>query len=115
MSLGQVQNSLRLAVKRIEGRTQEGVHAAAEFFLARMIPRAPIKTGALRLSGRVEDAGTDAKPAALITFRVPYALRVHEDLRARHKIGQAKFAESVLIEDRAEGLRRIAVRARGGV
>lgn len=40
----------------------------------------------------------------------PYAVYVHEDLDAFHKVGQAKFLESVILESRPFMAQRIARR-----
>jgi hypothetical protein len=40
----------------------------------------------------------------------PYAIYVHENLEAHHKVGQAKFLESVILESRAYMAERVAKR-----
>lgn len=40
----------------------------------------------------------------------PYAIYVHEDLEAFHKVGQAKYIESVLMESRPFMAARVAKR-----
>ena len=40
----------------------------------------------------------------------PYAIYVHEDLQAFHKVGQAKFLESVILESRSFMGARVAAR-----
>lgn len=75
----------------------------------------PFDTGQLFLSGRVEmpdpEAGTLAAGiayggpagAGLNEEDVDYALPVHEDLAAHHPHGQAKFVESVIQQELANG------------
>jgi hypothetical protein len=55
--------------------------------LANTLPVTPMKTGALRASGRVEVQHTSNGPRALVKFgdsSVNYALQVHENLEAEH-------------------------------
>jgi hypothetical protein len=42
----------------------------------------------------------------------PYAIFVHEDLDAKHKVGQAKFLESWLLESRPNMTARVARRVK---
>lgn len=76
--------------------------------------RTPVDTGALRASIHVE--GPDREYRTLRTSIVaggvaaPYAIIVHEDLEAFHKVGQAKYIESVILESRPYMADRIAKR-----
>ena len=51
------------------------------------------------------------EPFATIGFTAFYALFVHEDLTARHKVGQAKFLEQALLENKPQILSIL----RGGI
>ena len=68
--------------------------------------RTPVKTGALKATGKVhepEDRGNET--IVLISFgdeEVDYAIPVHERLDVRHIIGQAKFLESAVQEKESE-------------
>ena len=76
--------------------------------------RTPVDTGELRASIHVEGPFRSGRriwcsivaggPAA------PYAIRVHEDLEAFHKVGQAKYIESVVVESRPYMAARVAKR-----
>lgn len=75
----------------------------------------PVDIGALRASGHVlppEISGD--KISVTLGFggpAAPYALKVHEDLQARHKVGGAKYLEKPFMK-RAEGLpQRLAQQA----
>jgi hypothetical protein len=57
-------------------------------------------------AGQIETAIVAGGPSA------PYAIYVHEDLDAFHKVGEAKFIESVIRESRPFMKDRIAKRAR---
>lgn len=76
--------------------------------------RTPVDTGELRASIYVERAERDGKRifSRIVAGGVsaPYAIYVHEDLDAIHKVGQAKFIESVLLESRPYMAARVARR-----
>lgn len=61
----------------------------AKVILAEANQLCPIDTGNLRKSGVVIDQGDKV----IVAYTIDYATYVHEDLNARHKIGQAKFLE----------------------
>lgn len=75
----------------------------------------PFDTGALRGSGHVQP--TQIVGAELVSTggfggpAAPYAVIVHEDLAARHPVGQAKFYERAL----TEGSRGLAQRLAAGI
>ena len=82
-----------------------------------MIQRTPVDKGPLRGSYEMEfkDEGGSASINPTVRISVggpsaPYAPVVHEDMEAFHKVGQAKFMESVLLESRVHFARRLAVR-----
>lgn len=66
--------------------------------------RTPVDQGTLR--GSVHQVGPTRRWRVIETMIVaggpsaPYAIYVHEDLDAFHKVGQAKFIESVILESR---------------
>ncbi len=68
-----------------------------------MKERAPLDEGDLRATGRYT---VRAGPKQLIIKfhfgddNVRYAARQHEDLEAKHKVGRAKYVESVILESR---------------
>ncbi len=83
--------------------------------LALMVERTPKKTGALAGSGRftVRLGKVGGAPNVAVTWtfgnsKVVYARRVHEDLKAKHSNGQAKFAESVIIDGQSTALPELA-------
>lgn len=65
----------------------------AIFLLSRTIPRVPLDTGRLRNSGQAVDG--------VVSFNTDYAIYVHEILENHHPIGEAKFLENAVIENRA--------------
>lgn len=85
----------------------------AEIEMTEAKRRTPVRTGALRSSGRVEE---DLQQA-IVYLRfgnnaVTYAVEVHENLEAFHRVGQSKFLESVLLESAPYLAERIARRTR---
>jgi hypothetical protein len=64
--------------------------------------RTPVDTGALRASEHVETPKIAQNTISCSVVAggpsAPYAVIVHEDLEAFHRVGQAKFIESVLTE-----------------
>jgi hypothetical protein len=99
---------------QIPGVAQRAIREEAEIEMGEMKERTPVRTGVLRASGRVEELGPGeigvrwAFGGAAIT----YAVRVHEDLFAFHRVGQAKYLESVLVESAPFLPERIARRMR---
>ena len=86
---------------------ERSLNIEGEIEMAEAKRRTPVDTGALRSSGRarppertrfggqtVEQRLTFGGPA------VGYALAVHENLGAFHRVGQAKYLESVVRESR---------------
>lgn len=76
--------------------------------------RTPVDNGTLR--GTVHVEGPEIGDGMVSTSVVaggpsaPYAVIVHEDLTAQHKVGQAKFIESVIMESKATIGERVAKR-----
>lgn len=63
---------------------------------------APVDTTALKNSHEMPETGIDSDGDAFARLNVggpaaPYAVFVHEDLTARHDVGQAKFLEYALL------------------
>lgn len=74
----------------------------AERVMARAKVLCPVRWGALRASGHVQAASTRG---GVVTVTVgfggpaaPYAVIVHENLRAHHHVGQAKFLEQATLD-----------------
>ena len=76
--------------------------------------RTPVLTGALRASHETSDF-TLTKDTIEVSIKVggasaPYAVVVHEDLSAFHKVGQAKFLESTIQESAPHMAARVSKR-----
>jgi len=76
--------------------------------------RTPVDTGALRASIHVEGPEREGRRiwTSIVAGGVAasYALIVHEDMEAFHKVGQAKYIESVILESRPYMAQRVAAR-----
>ena len=77
--------------------------------------RTPVDTGALRASHEVSKPDISGLGDISVTISVggpsaPYAVVVHEDLDAFHKVGQAKYLESVIMESASFFTRRVGKR-----
>jgi len=76
--------------------------------------RTPVEFGPLRASHEVlkpKINGRDISVSIVVGGpSAPYALYVHENLEAFHKVGQAKFLESTILESRNSLPARIARR-----
>ncbi len=90
------------------------LYIEAEIEVKEVTRRTPVDTGELRAS--VFQKGPVREWRTIYTLIVaggpaaPYAIHVHENLEAFHKVGQAKFIESVILESRAFMGQRLARR-----
>lgn len=75
----------------------EGLNLAAERVRGVSVARTPLQYGDLRSSQTVVPATAGGLEAAIVSD-LPYSVIVHEDLTARHPVGQAKFLESASAE-----------------
>jgi hypothetical protein len=103
----------RLA-QRFPDEVGNALRAEAEIEMTEAKKRTPVKTGALRGSGHVTGPERSWRDIAVVLSfggpAAPYAVRVHEDLTAFHRVGQAKFLESVLRESEPYMAARVAHR-----
>lgn len=90
------------------------LYAEAQEIRTVSMRRTPVDTGTLRASHMVSEPTIQGNT---IEVRIgvggpaaPYALYVHENLSARHGVGQAKFLESAVLEAMPTLARRIAAR-----
>lgn len=109
---------MRAKLKQIAKSTPEKVASAlykeAQIEMTESKRRVPVDTGVLRASGFVAEPvyeGTQISVALNYGGAAEsYAIIVHEDLHAFHKIGQAKYLESVLNESRPYMAARLQAR-----
>ena len=112
--LDQVVARLRSLASRMQPAIGRALYAEGQIERQESMRRTPVDTGALRASHVLEGpmySGRDiwvrigvGGPAA------PYAVVVHENMDAFHKVGQAKFLESTILESAPYIARRVAVR-----
>ena len=111
MSLEQIAMNLSKKIKEIEGATVTGLYKAGLMIEREAIERTPKDTGNLRnsfLTTRNEN-NVEIKNTA------NYSLVVHEDLQAKHPVGEAKFLENAIKAKEKEALEIIADSARKSV
>ena len=95
--MGRLGQLARLAPSRFDYALQ----AEAEIIMTEAKRRTPVRYGHLRASGFVEPVQAKGRRNVSVTLgfggpSAPYAVYVHENLRASHKVGQAKFLESAM-------------------
>ena len=98
----QLQAALRKSGAAGAGLMAGALHREGEAVMTDAKRRTPVDTGALRASGQVHPP--EARSGAVevtIGFgnsAVRYAVYVHENLTARHPVGEAKYLERPLLE-----------------
>lgn len=94
--------NLRTSSRRSAKAAERAVYEFGETEMREMKKRTPVDTGALRNSGFVEKpTRVGTKVSVSLGFggqADAYAIFVHEDLDVFHRVGEAKFVESVLNE-----------------
>lgn len=98
--------------REFPGRVERALRRQAEIELLESKRRVPVDTGALRASGQVVGPEKQGRKFNVdITYggqAESYALIVHEDLDAFHRVGQAKYLSSVLDESAPHMAERLA-------
>ena len=103
----------------VKGPAARALRSVGEVYMTAAKKRVPVDFGVLRSSGHVvgpEDGLNGAIQVRLVFGgpAAPYAAIVHENLKARHATGQAKYLESVVLEHRSTFTREIAAMMLGG-
>lgn len=111
MSLEQIAMDLSKKIREIEGATVTGLYKAGLMIEREAIERTPKDTGNLRNSFKTIRHEKDVE----IKNTADYALKVHEDLQARHLIGEAKYLENAIKAKTGDALKIIADNARKAV
>lgn len=102
---------LKRVAEQFPDRVAAAIYQEAQIEMTEAKRRTPVDTGRLRASGTVhapERKGTNI--SVTMSYGTDYAIYVHENTEAFHKVGQAKFLESVLNESRSSMAARIAAR-----
>jgi hypothetical protein len=104
---------LREHLQKRPDQVAAALYQEAQVIMTEAKRRTPVDTGALRASGHVglpEREGS--KLTVPMSFGTEYAIYVHENLEAKHPVGQARFLASA-VEDAAPGLsERVATRVK---
>lgn len=105
---------LQRLAQKFPDEIKGALYVETEVEVTEVKKRTPVDKGPLRSSIHQEGPFREGRrvytkivaggPAA------PYAIYVHEDLEAFHKVGQAKYIESVIMESRAYMGARVAKR-----
>lgn len=120
---------LRARPDRIKQATKAALYQEAEELMTAAKRLTPVDEGNLRASGHVQlpvesatgvsvtlgfggPAGAGNVGGEANTADVGYAVYVHEDLTARHPVGQAKYLEQPLTERREDFSERLAAKIR---
>lgn len=109
--LEEIVSNLNKAVAGIEGATLAGLMEAGLQIEHSAKGRVPVDTGNLKNSGYTRKAG---KLAVEVGFTAFYAVYVHENLDARHPVGEAKFLQNAVSANEGRILEIIQRRARVG-
>ena len=99
----EVQNALVAKILEIEGATKKGMLAAGLLIETESIQRTPKDVGILRDSAYTQPI----EGGVQVGYTADYAPYVHENLEARHPVGEAKFLERAMNDKEAEALELI--------
>jgi hypothetical protein len=109
-----VQGKIAAALLTMRDKAEAALSQVAEQEMTESKKRVPVDTGTLRDSGHVQQPERDAEGISVTMgyggAAEDYAIVQHENLEFHHKVGQAKFLESVLQESAPYLLERIAKR-----
>lgn len=107
--------TLQKVATEMPNKVRAALRAETEIEAKEVRARTPVDTGNLRDSVKVEEGDTKQRDVIAVQIvaggpEAPYGLTVHEDLEAFHRVGQAKFLESVIRESAPHMQKRIAKR-----
>lgn len=107
-------NWLSKIARNAPGDLAKALFEEAHIERAESMRRTPVEFGPLRASHEVLEPkinGRDISVSIVVGGpSAPYAWYVHENLEAFHKVGQAKFLESTILESRPFMAQRVARR-----
>lgn len=104
---------IRKIADKFPDRVGAALYREAQIEMTEAKRRTPVDTGRLRASGQVGEPERSGRRLSVeLSFGTDYAVYVHENLEAFHKVGQAKFLESVLNESAPYLGARLAARVR---
>jgi hypothetical protein len=110
----EMQTKLNNVLKQYPDRVGQALYTEMGIELKEVVRRTPMQSGDLRKSEKLIGPSKDVNSIVVLIVAggpdAPYAIVVHEDLDAFHKVGQAKYLESVLLESRSFIGARVAKR-----
>lgn len=105
--LEQIKNALAQVKKEHDKKKRQALNRIGVIIKADSVKLTPVDTSNLRGSAYIDVDGTKS---VFIGYTASYAVFVHEDLEAIHKVGEAKFLEKAvkmnkqrIIEELAKG------------
>ena len=112
--VGLVRSRLTTFVKKFPLELGRALKVEVEIEAKEVKRRTPVDKGTLRGTVHVEGPFFEGRTIRMLIVAggpaAPYAIWVHEDLEAFHKVGQAKYIESVIFESRPHMAARVARR-----
>lgn len=110
--------SLQIQAKKMTPALASALYTEALLVEQESRNRTPVLTGALRASHETTEPDITQEDIS-VEIRVggpaaPYAVEVHENVQARHRVGQAKFLETAVYEASGSLAARIAERMKRG-
>lgn len=110
----EMQERIRRIAKAFPDRVAAALYQEAQIEMTESKRRVPVDTGTLRASGFVAEPVRKGRNISVTLSyggaAEDYAIPVHENLEAFHRIGQAKYLESVLNESAPHMAGRVAAR-----
>jgi hypothetical protein len=112
--VSEMRAKLRQIAAKFPDRVGAAIYQEAQIEMTESKRRVPVDTGVLRASGRVSEPERSGRNISVMLSyggaAEDYAIYVHENLEAFHRVGQAKYLESVLDESAPHMAARIAAR-----
>ena len=103
---------LKQAGKAGQPAAEKALYQQGQSILAKTIPRTPRQYGPLRNSGHVTLPSGGVVEIRFGGPSAPYAMIVHEDPDARHKVGEYKFLEKTVTQERDVAFDAVAAAVR---
>lgn len=111
MGKGKALRNLSREIRNIERRTLQGMYAAGLLVKGHSQNMTPVDKGNLKASHYVVTGKTRSGLVVEIGCTADYSIYVHEDLDAHHNVGEAKFLENAIKNNKkriVDTIRRLA-------
>ncbi|MBC8587108.1 HK97-gp10 family putative phage morphogenesis protein [Paratissierella segnis] len=99
-------NKLNKSISQVSDVVEDALLDCGNDLQQKSVDITPKDTGTLRGSAFTEAENT-SKPSVIVGFDEEYAIFVHENLEAHHPVGQAKFLEQPLNENKDKYVKHI--------